>query len=220
MSRFKFFTFNIDFNTSNKDESKSLRSIEDEADVIFVQEAKHLQVTHALGVKFRVHQNLRSQAKQGVALAWRKHKVLRYWPTPGKRPIVKRIRGYILGVSNLGLRMLPRYINFRLLVFNGKTICCISTHRPPQRFRRLWSLFDKALLRFVRHMPFPVIIGMDSNEHTHAAFAKESNLVWHGIGIDGFYISKSLEVHVVKGSLQSHPKVNSDHNPISIELDI
>jgi len=99
-------------------------------------------------------------------------------------------------------------------------VCCISTHRPPQRFRRLWGIFDRALIRFVKSMSVPVIIGMDSNEHTHAAFSRASGLIWHGIGIDGFYISKSLNRHVVKGSLKEHPKANSDHHPVSIVLDL
>ena len=218
--RFKFFTYNVDFGKTNVKETQSLRSIEDEADVIFVQEAKHLSVQRALGHKFAVHQNLRVRAKQGVALAWRRRKVKAYHKVSGKRSVASRIKGYVLGVSNLGLRLLPRYVNFRLLDFNGKIVCCISTHRPPQRFRRLWGIFDRALIRFVKSMSVPVIIGMDSNEHTHAAFSRASGLVWHGIGIDGFYISKSLNRHVVKGSLKEHPKANSDHHPVSIVLDL
>lgn len=218
--RYRFFTYNIDWAKSNGNETESLKSIKDEADVIFVQEAKHLQVKAALGRAFFVHQNTRNQAKQGVAIAWSPRLTIRRWkPAPGKSENPSRGRGYVLGVSNRGLRLLPRYINFRVLILNGHTVCLISTHRPPQRFRWLWTAFDKALIRFVKHMPFPVIVGMDSNEHTHKLFAEESGMVWHGVGIDGFWVSKRIEPLVVKGSLKAHPKSHSDHHPVSLEFD-
>ena len=216
---YKFFTYNVDFAKSNAAESFSLHTISDEADVICAQEAKHLSVGKALGRHFRVHQNLNSQAKQGVAIAWRRAKVHAPTAPVSKRRIRARLAGYKLGVSNMGLRMLPRYINYRVLEFNGKRILVISTHRPPQRFRRLWTAFDKALIRFVKSRRIPVIIGMDSNEHTHLLFARESGLVWYGKGIDGFWISRSLVRYVVPGSLKEHPKAKSDHHPVSLDFE-
>lgn len=217
--RYRFFTYNIDFAKTNVQETQSLKSIADQADVVCVQEAKHLSVARAMDKHFNVHQNLSSTAKQGVAIAWRRGKVKSRIPTTAGRRIRTRISGYVLGVSNMGLRMLPRYINYRVFDFNGTLVLVISTHRPPQRFRRLWGAFDRALIRFIKSFPIPVIVGMDSNQHTHALFARLSGMVWRGIGIDGFWLSKSLVKHIVKGSLKSHPRANSDHHPVSIDLD-
>lgn len=217
--RFNFFTYNVDFNRSNQAETTSLRSIRDQADVACVQEAKHLRVKGALGDFFRVHQNLRRESKQGVAIAWRQRKVKAKMSPATRRKFGRPLGGYVLGVSNFGLKMLPRYINYRLLDFNGTTVLVISTHRPPKRFSRLWSLFDRALIRFIKSVPFPVIVGMDSNTRTHALFARLSGMTWRGIGIDGFWISRSLVDNIVKGSLKAHPKSKSDHHPVSLAFD-
>lgn len=214
---YTFFTYNIDFNKSNPQETKSLKSIEPKADVIGIQEAKHLDVRRALGPEFACHQNTVIEAKQGVALAWRRGKVKQATDQPNARPV--KHRGYLKGVGRLGVKMLPRYINWRDLDFNGKVVRVISTHRPPQRFASLWRIFDRVLALFVKQSPYPVIIMVDSNQHTHAAFSHQSGLVWRGLGIDGFYISKSLEGFIVKGSLRRHPKVNSDHHPVSLEFE-
>lgn len=216
--RYLIFTYNIDFHKTDAQESASLRSIADKADVCCIQEAKHLNVGHVLKDGFYTHQALRNDAKQGVALSWRKGKVHRK-TNPPKSKTGTRHRGYVLGVLNLGFKMLPRYINYRDLVFNGVTVRVISTHRPPQRYKILWYLFDKALAAFVKRSPYPVIIGMDSNEENHSRFERMSGLVWRGIGIDGFYLSKSLVDNIVKGSLRKHPKAKSDHHPVSILLD-
>jgi exonuclease III len=217
--KYRLFTYNVDFAKKNSLETRSLGTIKDEADILCVQEAKHLNVVRSLGNNFSGHQNRINQAKQGVALAWRRSKVQRKTNKPGERTNVRH-KGYVLGVSNLGRRMLPRYLNYRDLVVGGITVRVISTHRPPQRFRVLWSLFDRALIAFIKRSPYPVIIGMDSNEHTHRLFARKSGMVWYGVGIDGFWLSKSLVKHVVRGSLKAHPKAWSDHHPVSIDLDI
>lgn len=217
--KFTLFTYNIDFVKSSTQEAKSVDSIDQAADVICFQEAKHLDVGRRLKNNFFTHQALRNDAKQGVALSWRYSRVHRKTKAPGAKTGIIHM-GYVLGVSNLGLKLLPRYINFRDLVFNNLTVRVISTHRPPQRYRRLWYLFDKALAAFVKRSPYPVIIGMDSNQTNHAAFQRQSGLVWRGAGIDGFYLSPSLVKHIVKGSLTEHPKSESDHHPVSLVLDI
>lgn len=216
---FTFFTYNIDFNRTNLKEKTSLDSVKEKADVLCVQEAKHLDVGRVLGNKFFCHQNLSDQAKQGVALAWRRGKVHRLFNVPGKRPRIQH-RGYLVGVLGRGLKLLPRYINWRDLEFDGTVVRVISTHRPPQRFKWLWNLFDRVLAAFVKRSPYPVIIGMDSNEADHRGFEKQTGMVWHGVGIDGFYLTPWLNKHVVKGSLKAHPKAKSDHHPVSLVLDI
>lgn len=220
---YTFFTINVDWGKSNVAETKDFTAIKEQADIILVQEAKHLNVRSALGRGWQGHQNITNRAKQGVAVAWKLARgIKRHHAVPDKKHHGRFARswGYVLGVLPNGHKIMARYINYRDLEVNGTTIRFIATHRPPKRFKVLWPLFDRALARFVKASPHPVIIGMDSNTTDHKSFQRLSGLIWLGIGIDGFYLSRVLHDKYVAGSLKAHPKVNSDHHPVSIQLDI
>jgi endonuclease/exonuclease/phosphatase family metal-dependent hydrolase len=205
----RIFTYNIDWAKSNEDERASIRSVLTTADVILLQEAKHIDISSALNQAWLVHQNIKRESKQGVAVAWRNASIKRH------RSARHPVKGYVLGVMPLGVTMLPRYFNWRDLDVPGHgTIRFVSTHRPPQRYRRLWPIFDRALGRFVKRSPHPVIVGMDSNERDHSGLERLTGLAWHGVGIDGFLVSRGIRV----SHLRSHPRAKSDHHPISIEI--
>lgn len=204
------FTYNIDWATSNAKERLSIKSILTKAAVVCWQEAKHIQINNVTDDTWSTHQNVQDHAKQGVAVSWKHKEATRYMGES------KNSRtGYVLGSGPRGLRILPRYFNYRdLQLADGRVIRFVSTHRPPQRFKMLWRLFDHSLASFIRRSPHPVIVGMDSNANRHTGLSRVTKLQWHGIGIDGFLVDKSIKVT----NLTRHPKVKSDHHPVSIDI--
>ncbi|MFT3710892.1 MAG: hypothetical protein QM817_24975 [Archangium sp.] len=181
------------------------------ADVMLGQETKfaHLRAMDRFKdeKKFGVHQNFKDEAKAGSSIVWKKSDRIQ----AGKR-------GYELGVTPHGAKMLSRYINFTDMKIDGKNVRMVSVHRPPPRFKRLWPEFDRALTAFVKNTKGSIIIGMDSNVHNHRALARMTGLRWHGIGdsFDGFLTSRDVKfdnLHTLKNG-------SSDHKPVLARVHI
>lgn len=195
---FTIATVNDDFT----DRKTNLRQVK--ADVVMVQEAKNTVARKVVGKNYGVHQNTRRDDQQGTALLWNKKEV-----KAGKR-------GYALGVTPHGRKMMTRWINWTDVTVEGKKVRMVSVHRPPKRFAALWPAFDAQLARFIKNTKLPIIVGMDSNTHDHAGFAKRTGLHWAAPkgSIDGFYVSPGIVVD----KIWRMPKGTSDHNPVVAKL--
>lgn len=178
--------------------------------VVMVQEAKNDHVRRDEPQGYGAHWNGGREDQAGTAVLWDK-----------KDPHLKATqhRGYAMGVEPGRAKMLARWINWTDVKVDGQTVRMISVHRPPKRFSFLWPQFDRNVAAFVKHSKVPVVIGMDSNEAGGPKeLARLTGLRWVGDGrsIDGFLVSKGIEVEKVK----SLPKGTSDHHPVIARLRI
>lgn len=176
------------------------------AGVILGQETKVVNSQHALGKDYGVHQNTDRLDKKGTTVAWKKDRFHALHS------------GYAMGVEPHGRGMLNRWINFTDMEVEGKKVRMVSVHRPPERFKSLWPLFDKNLADFVKQSKLPVIIGMDANQHDPKALAKMTGLEWHAPegSIDGFLTTPGIKV----SHMRRLNKGSSDHHPVQAQFTI
>lgn len=94
-----------------------------------------------------------------------------------------------------------------------------SGHRPPQRDRHLWPLFDERMAMFCKDSPIPVLIFMDCNEAGGPTALLEklegTGIRWYGEHFDG-----ALTNLRVPGGAVALDRGSSDHKPISIPVEI
>lgn len=200
-STFTVATVNDDF-TDRKTNLKRVK-----ADVILAQETKNTDVKRALKNRdVGVHQDTAHDDKQGTSVIWNKKRM-----GAGKR-------GYALGTRPQGRKMLSRWLNFTDVNIDGQKVRMVSAHRPPARFKALWPTFDKRLADFVKGHKGPIIVGMDSNQHTHEGLEKMTGLKWQGPpgSIDGFLVSKGIRV----SDMRRLPRGSSDHQPVKAKFSI
>jgi hypothetical protein len=194
---FTIATINDDWATPKKSNFSWVK-----ADVMLGQETKFAHLRDLKDKKkFGVHQDFKNEAKAGSAIVWKKSDRIKAGD-----------RGYALGVTPHGAKMLARYINWTDMKIDGKNVRMVSVHRPPLRFKRLWPEFDRALAHFVKNTRGSIIVGMDANQHNPRALARATGLRWHAVGdsIDGFLTSRDVKFD----NLHTLKKGSSDHRPV------
>lgn len=205
---FTIATVNDDFTTPKL---SNLSWVQKRADVMLAQETKSTNLRETAWLKnekkFGIHQKFGDEAKAGSSIVWKKSDRIE----AGKR-------GFAVGVTPQGAKMLTRYINFTDMKIDGKNVRMVSVHRPPLRFKRLWGDFDKALTAFVKSHKGSIIVGIDSNEHNPRQLARMTGLQWHAVGnsIDGFLTSRDVKFDNIK----ELRKGSSDHHPVLARVHI
>ena len=186
-----------------------------------VQEGWRVRYRSKVRRRWGVLQIRETKATAGVAVLWDRRKLERV----GKRRHNPARQGRGIHVIGKGADTRDRPVvwqdvRFRPGVERGRmprVFRVASVHYPPQRDRESWAAFDAHLETWVRQSPLPVILFMDSNQHTgpegllHGIAAKYA---WHAVpdSIDGAVTS--LPVKAVK----QLPKRTSDHHPVVVTL--
>lgn len=184
---------NVNMYSSREERRETILSVAAEADVLLLQEVKWDDVARILGKDWHVHQDTSSEARAGVAVAWRK--------TLGEA----KQTGHRLGVKAGKAAMLDRWIAYVDLVIEGCVVRFASTHRPPARYAYLWRRFDRHLKTFVNNSRVPVLVGIDGNKKL-ALLGRALGLNPKGRGIVGLLTDKRLDLSPAR-----YQRTNSDH---------
>lgn len=206
---YEVITINDDFTDTKSDVRYLARSRRPLG--IAAQESKRTDYRDLLGDSLGVRQRLTDDSTAGVAVIWDR-RLTRAVGGAKNRPSVLG-DGYLpLVVPRRGEDMLTRGVVWQdLEVLNsGFRFRLFSTHRPPQRHRRLWPRFDDNLEAFIEASPIPVLGGTDNNAPVGPNIPRDIAR-WNGIGIDGFITSPDLRVL----STYELDHRNSDHRPVS-----
>jgi hypothetical protein len=149
---------------------------------------------------FHIVQSLSNLSNRNVALAYRRN-----------RFAGMKVHGLRVGVSNRGVKMLPRPLrifDFKLSKFGkAKKVRTIFAHRPPKRFKFLDRFFDAQVKFRIRcrswsRKGYWVVI-MDFNERGPEV-AKKLGGTFRGHEIDGMILGPKM--HVTDLVVDSRPK--------------
>lgn len=200
MNQAPIVSVNVDFTDGPVRGLGNLQAVLPGSVLTFVQEGKRLQLRDRLTSLVGVSQGRGSDARRNSAILWDRSRVdvlhanvaLAAEPQPGDDMLVRF------------LRRIDCEVDGRLKVSG------IVGHRPPRYLRHLWPEFDEALDREVRYAPYPVLVGIDTNDLTPARLARSMGLRWSGQGIDGFMYSPELNVSRARSMKPTH----SDHRAV------
>lgn len=179
--------------------------------VLMAQESKRTDYRARLDDSWGVTQRMTDDSTAGVAVIWNRGLVSAIGGTRDRPAMLGR--GYVpLVVPRNGEDMLTRGVVWQDLEVrtSGFRFRIYSTHRPPQRHRRLWPAFDDNLEAFIEASPLPVLGGTDNNE-PGGPDVDSALLRWRGIGIDGFTASPGVRVLSTYELQRRH----SDHRAVS-----
>lgn len=190
-----------------------------------VQEGKRTDyaraVTHRVGWPYALRQDLTSDARAGVAVLWDVTRA-RAIGTGVDDP--DRLGGGWLELTPAGSGLLARGVAWQdvavrlgpLGLFRRARVRVAAAHRPPQRDRHLWPLFDARLAAWCKDSPHRVVVFMDCNEAGGPdQLVKASGLSWYGVHFDG-----ALTDLTVPGPAVALDRGSSDHKPVSIPFEI
>lgn len=193
-------TVNADFTDGPRTGLENVQHVLPGSVLTFVQEGKRVQFRDRLSWLLGVSQGHQDDARRNSAILW------------------DRSRVDVLH-TNVSLAVEPRSGDEILARFLRRLDCevdgslkasAIVGHRPPRYLKHLWPEFDEALEREVEYAPYPVIVGIDTNDLTPARLARSMGLRWSGRGIDGFMYSP--ELHVSRA--RSMKPTQSDHRAV------
>lgn len=173
----------------------------DENFATFIRNGKH--------PTWAVQQNPRGWEQSGGLNAW------------DKRLGIVTNRGTELLVNPIKSRINKRFIKWVdwSPVRTSKTIRILSLHLPPKDEWK-WSIpAARNIIEFGKRSPYPLMIGADWNVEgvDNFGIAKALNMSVHKFGIDGWLVSKSINV---VGTRTIEPKGHSDHHGVGISVTI
>ncbi len=215
-------TANLDFGLSQAQVKQDWPTISKDADVVFVQEAKNVDLAAIVDTSvWAVRQSTASEAEQGSGLVVRKS-------------------SFSGAIGDLHLRLgtaggscpdggiLARYIAWaEVTLKNGTNVRLASLHMPPARCQTgPGSLYDdmaEETKAFAQDTGKKLVIGADWNkvvDDDPNGIAQASGMTPYGPNsgtrIDGF-----MADNVISGSDLHHlANTNSDHDPVQMNLDI
>lgn len=173
-------------------------------------------VDHEVGwpTPYDVRQDLSSEGRAGVAVVW---DALLCRPLGEAIDDPDELGGGWLELTPAGGGLTARGVVWQDLVVRvgwvyRTRIRIASAHRPPQRNRDLWPLFDQRLAAFCHDSPHDLVVFMDCNEAGGPdALVKASGLSWHGHHFDG-----ALTNLTVPGGPVQLARRHSDHHAESV----
>lgn len=221
-------TANIDFAKSAAQHQRYLSHLTDNADILYIQEAKKIRLRGLLPAHWYTNQRIRTASTRGSALCWKAHT---FDAAPKHR---MRLGALPTGIKNgrpAVAAMLPRRILVTRAVLNGQKVGLIACHYPPERYSWLWPQMDRRLARIVRNLHAEgreIVIGADFNQHpSTVASVLNGRLSDTGIRftahsdgkIDGLLVTQGIKV--VSGGTDTYGKDHrlTDHPAVYIETE-
>lgn len=192
---------------------------------IGVQEGKRhvyeslLRRFFGLEPRYQVRQDLTGEGPSGVAVLW---DTLRCRAIGTALNDPDELGGGWLELTPAGHGLTARGVvwqdlRVRIGWLRRRTVRVCSAHRPPQRNRDQWPLFDARLAAFCKDSPHAVVVFMDCNEAGGPdALVELTGLRWYGQHFDGAL----TDLHVPGGVAEALDRADSDHKPVSIPVEI
>lgn len=203
--RWEVITRNDDFTDRKTDIPYLLRT--HRPAVIGTQESKRTDYRAVVDTRrYAVTQDMSNAARAGVAII-----------TDRQQAATATNMQHRALVSARGL--LPRGVTSTTAWLAHRPVVLASTHRPPQRNMSSWPAFDRALRRWIRAQPHPVILMLDSNVQGRRRrkrrelkrLAKSYRMRVRGVGLDAVMINGDLRF---ASAARAYRRLRSDHRPV------
>ncbi len=193
------------------------RTIGPEADIVFVQEAKNVNLRNILSDGWIVRQDVSSDDRQGSAVVIRRSKV----QAVGELVLVKGTDADPCGIMT---RWIAR-VDVQLL--NGRWIRVASLHMPPARCQTglgsPYAVMADNVVAFANRSDRLLVLGADWNKvvdddpnEIGARTGLKPRGPDSGQRIDGFYVSPSIGTN----DLHHLPQTGSDHRPVKMTISV
>lgn len=243
-------TANVDFGTKPAVVAKKWRNqiSGKPASVIFLQEAKNLQLTKTRRAGFVdpdrwviLHGTRRSElwnlkhnssAQLGTAILIRKTAIKR--GSVHDYQLVKGVGGgwgchyYSKSKHNIQTRWIA---SVRVHLTNGRRVRLSSLHMPPQRCQAPYAtkspspyaVMASNVIRYVKRTTMPTIIGADWNKtvtKNPGGIPRKTGMGAKGFGIDGVMFTKKGASKLTFKSLKNRGRPSKGHTTVMVQLDV
>lgn len=188
-----------------------------EADIVFVQEAKNVNLRNILGDGWIVRQDTSSEDRQGSAVVIRRSAV----QSAADLVLVK-------GTDNHSCGIMTRWIaRVDVQLLNGRWVRLASLHMPPARCQTgpggPYDTMADSVVAFANRSDKLMVLGADWNK----VVDEDPNNIGGRTGlkprgpdagqrIDGFYVSQAIGTR----DLHHLPQTGSDHRPVKMTITV